>query len=163
LEGRTMNPFDTQYKFIRNYLWSYGHKSQPVDIEDIFQRSVLRALENGTDHNGSNFYGYLANTCLSFLRDDLPKMRHEQIDKNTFQKNDNSLHILAIRDEMDKLRPFIDELNDYQRESILMEFWGIEPQQAADLSGKSLNSVYIGRCRAVQRLRDMVSKSAQGC
>jgi len=158
-----MNPFDTQYKFIRNYLMSYNHRAQQHDIEDIFQRSVLRALENGTDHNGSNFFGYLANTCLSFLRTDLPKMRHERIENYSFSKQSDDLHILAIKEEMDKIRPLLEELSDYQRESILMEFWGMDPDQAAVASGRSLNSVYIGRCRAVQRLRDMVSKSAQGC
>lgn len=144
------------YRFIRNFFKSRGYRAQQCDVEDVFQRAALRSLETGSNLSSTNFYAYLKYSCLNFFRDDLPKSQHDSICKSsdTLVCRDTS-DLSSILEDMDRIRPLLDNLPTYQREAVLMEYWGMNPKTAAAASGRTVLAVYVGRCCGVNTLRGL--------
>jgi DNA-directed RNA polymerase specialized sigma24 family protein len=146
------------YRFIRNFFKSYGHKAQQPDVEDVFQRAALRSLETGGSPD--NFYAYLKYSCLQFFRDDLPKNSHQSVwESDAMHRGQNDSNLSSILEDMELIRPMLDDLPPSQREAVLMEYWGMSPDMAAAETGKTLQAVYIGRCRGVKTLSEWLTKS----
>ena len=150
-----LTPF---YKFVRNYMMSYGYRVQAHDADDIFQRAVLKALENNDSHESPNFYGYLVFSCLNFFRDVLPKTRYDELNERNHHHRDMSQK--DMDDLLAQVSQAMEELPQAQQDAVWMEFRGIDPNTAATMSGKSLNSVYIDRCRGIKALRAALTQSA---
>jgi len=139
---------------------SYGYKAQQSDVEDVFQRAALRSLETGSGLSDSNFYAYLKFSCLKFFRTDLPRSRYDQVWESAARyMGQHDSHLSAILEDMEAIRPILDSLPTTQREAVLMEYWGIDPQVAAAETGGTLQAVYIGRCRGVKTIAERLTQS----
>ena len=151
------------YRFIRNFFGAYGYKAQVCDVEDVYQRAALRSLETGGSPDGMNFYAYLKYSCLKFFRDDLPKSQHVSIwgvKADDLPMWNDSVELTSILEDMELIRPILDNMPTSQREAILMEYWGMAPGTASAASGRTLGAVYVARCRGVKTLRDQLTESA---
>lgn len=142
-----MRQFDKQYTFIENYLRSYGHRVHPADTDDIFQASVLRAIERGDSHESVNFFGYLAYSCLDFFKV-LKKRNYKQL-KNFSDKSST----LFTSEDFELLDKAIADLPENQRQAITCALRGLDGHQIAAVTSTNFNVACINRCRAVKTLR----------
>jgi DNA-directed RNA polymerase specialized sigma24 family protein len=148
------------YRFIRNFFAKYRYKAQQSDVEDVYQRAVLRSLETGSSPTGTNFYAYLKYSCLKFFRDDLPKSQHDSLEEaSDIAMSEKDCNLASIMEDMEKIRPILDDMSPSRREAVLMEYWGMSPKTAAAASDRTLGAVYVGRCCGVNTLRERLTKS----
>lgn len=146
-----MNAFKNQYTFIRNYMMSYGHRVQQTDADDIFQSAVLKALQNGDNHESPNFYGYLTYACLGLFRT-LKKRRYEQLNNNMEDSK-----IVVTTEDMQRLNDALEGLPQSQRDAICAALMGMTASQIAVVTGTNANVASINRYRAVKTLQDRLN------